>query len=71
MPHSLRIPDIPTADWSAANHTGRERASGLIAEARRTGNPMPLCRALGDIVGRGEYGAVEVGFIHKVAVSTL
>lgn len=60
-----------TGNWAIDNHTGREHAGELIAYVRKTGNPLPLCRAIGEIVRRGQYGAVEIGFIYKVVVSTM
>lgn len=60
-----------TGDWAIDNHTGRERAGELISYVRETGNPVPLCQAISEIVRSGRYGAVEIGFIYKVVISTM
>ena len=72
LPPPRHIAEIEaTGDWAADNNTGRERAGELIAYARESGNPMPLCKAISDIVRSGRYGAIEIGFIYKVAISTM
>lgn len=58
-------------DWATDNRTGRDKAAELITIVRKTGNPLPLCKVLGEMIRLGQYGAVEIGFIYKVVVATM
>lgn len=56
-----------TLDWTKANECGRERASALIDKMVETENPALLGWAFKEIIGKGEFGGVEVGFANKLA----
>ena len=53
--------------YALDNKIGRTHADQCVDLMRRQGNPSILSHVVKDMVGRGRYGGVEVGFMHRVA----
>ena len=54
-------------DWATGNASGRGCASKIIHEIVSTENPALLGWALRDMIAKGKFGAIEVGFANRIA----
>lgn len=55
-------------DWHTDNRTGARYATELITYMQETGRHTPLLgHIVRDIMRHGVFGAVEVGFFHRLA----
>lgn len=56
-----------TGDWGDDNRAGARYAGELICHLRRNGRHKPLLgHIVRELVRRGKYGAIEIGFFHRL-----
>lgn len=58
-------------DYSTACETGRQKGSNLIAQMRQEQNPTLLGAAIRQMVERGTFGPVEIGFCSIAALTLI
>lgn len=57
-----------TGDWAVDNQRGRDLALRTLEEMHLVGTPGYLGTVVKEMIGRGRYGGIEVGFCHVLAV---
>lgn len=65
------LADLPlaTGDYTADNATGADHAAALLHHMKEAANPTLLGIAAREIVERGVWTGVEVGFFHHIAAT--
>lgn len=56
--------------YASDTKTGRDHADAFVDLTRRTPNPTLLGNIVKDMVGRGNYGPIEIGFFHRLSEHT-
>jgi hypothetical protein len=55
------------SDWAEGNQAGRAKADVLVAKIAATDSPNLLGFEVKEMIAAGVYGAVEVGFFHRLS----
>lgn len=62
----------PTGDWAEDNRTGSKYAGQIIKYIQDDHHRLPLLgHILREMVRKARFGAIEVGFSHRIAVEFL
>jgi hypothetical protein len=64
-------PKMETLTWAEENALGRLQAKELIDRIKGEQAPILLGSTIKTMIERGVYGAVEVGFLHAIAVELM
>ena len=60
-----------SGDWSADNRLGRAYADACLDYMRQSAFPGLLAHVLTAMIGGGQLGGVEIGFLHGIAVRAM
>lgn len=56
-----------SGNWGVDNRVGRKYASELLVYVQKKNDPTLLGRVMMAMIGRGDYGGVEVGFFQQIS----
>ena len=66
---TLLWPTVTDLEWSRGNREGALRANEVLGHLRRDTRHVPIVGHLvKSMIDSGTYGAIEVGFWHRMAV---
>lgn len=61
---------VESGDWAADNRQGAQFANELLSYMKEDPNRVPMLgHVIRDMVSKSRFGAVEIGFIHRLAVA--
>ena len=60
-----------TGDWGEDNLLGRRMARQCIQTMREQEAPLLLGAVVREVVAKGRYGGIEIGFFQEIAEETL
>lgn len=59
---------VESGDWAADNRTGAKFANELLGYMREDTNRVPMLgHVIRDMVQKGQFGPIEIGFVHRLA----
>jgi hypothetical protein len=73
MTSQTTLIDLPLAtnDFSADNATGADHAAALLHHMKEAANPTLLGIVAREIVERGAWSGIEIGFFHHIAATAV